>query len=62
MSEPLIVALFEALRALEIDVNGYVRKPITKDSPIRAVHRAFNRSPDLKAPELYAALAMPTQA
>lgn len=47
--------------AVELDVNGYVRKPVSKDSIIKAIHRAFNRSPALKAPEFYAAVAVPTQ-
>ena len=45
--------------ALELDVNGYVRKPVTKDSLTKAIHRAFNRTPVLKGPEVYAAVAIP---
>lgn len=48
--------------AIELDVNGYVRKPVTKDSLTKAIHRAFNRTPALKAPEIYAAVAVPPQA
>ncbi|MBX7200022.1 MAG: response regulator [Rhodospirillaceae bacterium] len=48
--------------ALELDVNGYVRKPVTKDSLTKAIHRAFNRMPALKAPEAYAAVDVPSQA
>lgn len=48
--------------AIELDVNGYVRKPVTKDSLTKALHRAFNRTPALKAPEAYAAVTLPPQA
>lgn len=48
--------------AIELDVNGYVRKPVSKDSLTKALHRAFNRMPALKAPEVYAGVAVPTQA
>jgi CheY-like chemotaxis protein len=48
--------------ALELDVNGYVRKPVTKDSLSKAIHRAFNRTPVLKGPEVYAAVAVPPPA
>lgn len=47
--------------AVELDVNGYVRKPVTKDALVKAIHRAFNRTPALKAPEFYAAVAVPAQ-
>jgi CheY-like chemotaxis protein len=45
--------------ALELDVNGYVRKPVTKDSLQKAIHRAFNRIPALKAPAVYAGVNLP---
>ncbi|MHB1206512.1 MAG: response regulator [Rhodospirillaceae bacterium] len=48
--------------ALELDVNGYVRKPVTKDSLQKAIHRAFNRVPPLKAPETYAGVNIPPPA
>ena len=48
--------------ALELDVNGYVRKPVTKDSLSKSIHRAFNRVPPLKAPEIYAAVTLPPPA
>lgn len=47
--------------ALELDVNGYVRKPVSRDSLTKAIHRALNRTPNLKAPEIYAAVAVPAQ-
>ena len=48
--------------ALELDVNGYVRKPVSKDSLTKAIHRAFNRSPVLKDSDAYAAVAIPPPA
>ncbi len=45
--------------ALGLDVNGYVRKPVTKDSLVKAIHRAFNRTIALKPPEEYAAVVLP---
>lgn len=48
--------------AIELDVNGYVRKPVSKDSLAKALHRAFNRKPVLKSPEIYAGVAVPPQA
>ena len=47
--------------AVELDVNGYVRKPVTKDALTKSIHRAFNRTPALKAPEFYAAIPLPAQ-
>lgn len=44
--------------APELDVNAYARKPVTNDSLSKAIHRAFNRAPTLKGPEVYAAVAM----
>lgn len=48
--------------ALELDVNGYVRKPVTKDSLQKAIHRAFNRIPVLKDPAAYAGVNIPPPA
>ncbi|MEQ9449835.1 MAG: response regulator [Rhodospirillaceae bacterium] len=45
--------------AIELDVNSYIMKPVSKDSLIKAVHRAFNRTVDLKAPEDYSAVKLP---
>jgi CheY-like chemotaxis protein len=48
--------------ALELDVNGYIRKPVTKDSLQKAIHRAFNRIPALKNPVAYAGVNIPPPA
>jgi DNA-binding NarL/FixJ family response regulator len=45
--------------ALALDVHGYVRKPVTKDLIVKAIHRAFNRQLALKSPEEYLALQLP---
>jgi DNA-binding NarL/FixJ family response regulator len=45
--------------AIELDVNGYLRKPVTKEALVKALHRAFNRKPVLKSPEAYGAVALP---
>lgn len=45
--------------ALALDVHGYVRKPVSKDSLVKAIHRAFNRTITLKAPEEYSAVEVP---
>jgi CheY-like chemotaxis protein len=45
--------------AVELDVNGYIRKPITKDGLVKAIHRAFNRTPALKGPDIYAGVVLP---
>ena len=45
--------------ALALDVHGYVRKPVTKDSLVKAIHRAFARTITLKAPEAYTAVTLP---
>src|SRR3954467_4934953 len=29
--------------AVQLDVNGYLRKPVTKDDVLTALHRAYNR-------------------
>ena len=47
--------------ALALDVHGYVRKPVSKDSLVKAIHRAFNRTIALKPPEDYTAIALPEQ-
>lgn len=46
--------------AIELDVNSYIMKPVSKDSLVKAVHRAFGRSIILKAPEDYGAVNIPT--
>jgi CheY-like chemotaxis protein len=48
--------------ALDLDVNGYVRKPVTRDSLLKAIHRAFNRTPVLKNPQVYAGVNLPPSA
>lgn len=45
--------------ALALDVHGYVRKPITKDILVKAIHRAFNRPFTLKPAEAYLAHQLP---
>ena len=45
--------------ALALDVHGYVRKPVTKDLLVKAIHRAYNRQLALKQPEEYLALQLP---
>jgi DNA-binding NarL/FixJ family response regulator len=45
--------------AVALDVHGYIRKPVTKDVIVKAIHRAFNRQLALKTPEEYQALQLP---
>jgi DNA-binding NarL/FixJ family response regulator len=45
--------------AIALDVHGYVRKPVTKDVLVKAIHRAFSRQLALKPPEEYLALQLP---
>lgn len=45
--------------ALALDVHGYVKKPVSKDSLVKAIHRGFNRVITLKAPAEYASVAIP---
>lgn len=45
--------------AVALDVHGYVRKPVTKDVLVKAIHRAFNRQIAWKSPAEYLALPMP---
>jgi DNA-binding NarL/FixJ family response regulator len=45
--------------AIALDVHGYVKKPVTKDLLVKAIHRAFNRQLVLKQPEEYQALQLP---
>lgn len=56
----VVEAILDA--AIGLDVNAYVRKPVTRDSMTKAIHRAFNRAPALKAREIRAAVAVPAQA
>ena len=45
--------------AIALDVNGYLRKPVTKDGLVTALHRACSRKMALKSPETYAAVELP---
>lgn len=45
--------------ALALDAHGYIRKPVTKDLLVKAIHRAYNRQLALKQPEEYLALPLP---
>lgn len=45
--------------AIALDVHGYVRKPVTKDLLVKAIHRGFNRQLALKSPEEYLAFQLP---
>jgi len=45
--------------AVLLDVSGYIVKPVSKDALVKAVHRAFGRTPALKAPDEYAAVKLP---
>ena len=47
--------------AASLDVTGYVIKPISKDSLIKAIHRAFNRNITLKPPGDYSAVPLPPE-
>lgn len=45
--------------ALQLDVSGYVVKPVSKDALTKAIHRAFNRAPAVKPPEDYSSVTLP---
>ena len=45
--------------AIELDVNSYIMKPVSKDGLVKAIHRAFNRPIVLKAPEDYSSVKLP---
>lgn len=45
--------------ALQLDVSGYVVKPVSKDALVKAVHRALNRPPAAKSPGDYKSIALP---
>lgn len=45
--------------AVALDVHGYVMKPVTKDTLVKAIHRAFNRRIAWKTPEDYLAVRLP---
>jgi len=45
--------------AMELDVSGYIVKPVTKYALVRAIYRAFNRALSLKSAEVYGAIALP---
>lgn len=45
--------------ALQLDVSGYIVKPVSKDSLTKAIHRAFNKTASLKAPEDYSSVTLP---
>ncbi|MGE3332877.1 MAG: response regulator [Rhodospirillaceae bacterium] len=47
--------------AIALDVHGYVRKPVSKDLLIKAIHRAFNRQLNLKKPVDYLSYPLPTE-
>ena len=47
--------------AVALDVHGYVKKPVTKDLLLKAIHRAFNRQLALKQPEDYLAIKLPPE-
>lgn len=47
--------------AIALDVHGYVKKPVTKDTIVKAIHRAFNREFELKTPEDYLSVQMPAE-
>jgi len=47
--------------AIALDVHGYVKKPVTKNMLVKAIHRAFNRQLILRQPEEYLAHKLPTE-
>ncbi len=47
--------------AIALDVHGYVRKPVTKDLLLKAIHRAFNRPLQLKKPIDYLSVPLPAE-
>ena len=47
--------------AIQLDVNGYLRKPVDKDAVLKALHRVYNRKITLKSPDAYAAIELPAE-
>jgi len=47
--------------AVQLDVNGYIVKPLSKDALVKVVHRAFNRTPAMKPPEDYSGVPLPPE-
>ncbi len=47
--------------AVAMDVHGYVRKPVSMDMLIKAIHRAFNRQLNLKKPADYLSYRLPDE-
>lgn len=47
--------------ALQLDVSGYIVKPVSKDALIKAVHRAFNRTAPIKPAGDYGSVALPSE-
>ncbi len=45
--------------AVGLDVSGYIVKPVSKNALVKAIHRAFNRTAPLKAPEDYSGVPLP---
>ncbi len=45
--------------AINLDVSGYIVKPLRKDALIKAIHRAFAKPIALKPPEDYSGVALP---
>lgn len=46
--------------AIGLDVHGYVKKPVTKDTLVKAIHRGFNRKIALKEPDYYLSFRLPS--
>jgi DNA-binding NarL/FixJ family response regulator len=46
--------------AAALDVNGFIKKPITVGTVIKTVHLAFGRQQQLKPAADYAKIALPT--
>ena len=46
--------------AVSLDVSGYIVKPVSKDALVKAIHRSFNRTAPLRAPEDYSAVPLPS--
>jgi DNA-binding NarL/FixJ family response regulator len=47
--------------AIALDVHGYIKKPVTKDTVVKAIHRAFNRQITLKPPQDYLTVPLPAE-
>ena len=47
--------------AIALDVSGYVIKPVSKDSLVKAIHRAYNRNFALRKPGDYSAVPLPPE-